>query len=117
MRIIAGLATVLIASGIAGNAHADAMRCGNRLVTFGDTRSAVLNTCGEPTEVETRTILRRPTYALNGRVYYYGDGYVEVPVEVWIYNFGPYKLMRRVRFVDGIVDEIDTLGYGFRQSE
>ena len=39
---------------------------------------------------------------------------VEVPVEVWTYNFGPYKLMRRVRFVDGLVEEIETLGYGYR---
>ena len=45
----------------------------------------------------------------------FGDGYVEVPVEIWTYNFGPYKLLRRVRFVDGKVDEIETLGYGYRE--
>jgi hypothetical protein len=37
---------------------------------------------------------------------------IEVPVEIWTFNFGPYKLMRRVRFVDGLVEDIETLGYG-----
>jgi hypothetical protein len=96
-------------------ASADAMRCGNRLVTFGDTRSAVLAICGEPADVQVRTVLRRPSYRLNGRVVYYGDGVVETPVEIWTYNFGPYKLMRRVRFIDGLVDDIETLGYGYRE--
>jgi len=107
---------ILLASSLTMSiAHADAMRCGHRLVTFGDTRSAVRSICGEPTEVQTRSILRRPTYNLQGRVIYYGDGYVEIPVEVWIYNLGPYKLMRSVRFVDGRVDEIETMGYGYHE--
>jgi hypothetical protein len=106
---------LFFASALLSIAQADAMRCGNRLVTFGDTRSAVRSICGEPSDVETRTIVRRPTYDLNGRVIYYGHGYVEVPIEVWTYNFGPYKLIRRVRFVDGRVDEIETLGYGYRE--
>lgn len=111
------IAAFLIASAFAPSAFADAMRCGSRLVTHGDTRSAVISICGEPNEVETRSILRRPTYSLNGRVVYFGDGYVEVPVEIWTYNFGPYKLVRRVRFVDGRVEEIETLGYGWREKE
>jgi hypothetical protein len=114
MRAPALLATLLLCWGIT-TAHADAMRCGSRLVTFGDTRAAVRSLCGEPTDVQTRSILRRPTYDLRGRVIYFGDGYIEIPVEVWTYNFGPYKLMRQVRFVDGRVDEIETIGYGYRE--
>jgi hypothetical protein len=96
------------------SAHADAMRCGTRLVSRGDTRAAVRDLCGEPADVQTRTILRRPYYDFHGRIVYYGDGLVEVPVEVWTYNFGPNKLQRRIRFVDGVIDEIETLGYGYR---
>lgn len=96
-------------------AHADAMRCGGRLVSDGATRSQVRGFCGEPSDVVTRTILRRPYYTVQGRIVYFGDGLVEVPVEVWTYNFGPYKLMRRVRFVDGVVEEIETLGYGYHE--
>jgi Protein of unknown function (DUF2845) len=108
---------VVLLLGAFSTAHADAMRCGNKLVTFGDTRSAVRSICGEPTDIQTRSILRRPTYDLHGRTIYFGDGYVEIPVEIWIYNFGPYKLMRQVRFVDGRVDEIETIGYGYRDKE
>lgn len=115
MRSLSLFAVLLIASAFSPNARADAMRCGNRLVTLGDTRAEVRSLCGEPTDVETRAILRRPTYWLDGRIVYYGDGYVEVPVEIWLYNFGPYKLQRVVRFIDGRVDEIETLGYGYRE--
>ena len=92
---------------------ADAMRCGSRLVRDGDTQTAVRELCGEPSDVQSRSLLRRPSYFMNGHYYYFGDALVEVPVEVWTYNFGPYKLMRRVRFIDGLVEEIETLGYGY----
>jgi hypothetical protein len=107
------LAVVLLAA--AFGARADAMRCGNRLISEGDTRSQVRGLCGEPADVQTRSILRRPHYTLNGRFVYFGDGLIEIPVEIWTYNFGPYKLMRRVRFVDGQVEEIETLGYGYHE--
>jgi hypothetical protein len=112
MRVLP-LFLLLLASPIA--AQADAMRCGNRLVSEGDTRSQVRGLCGEPSDIQTRTILRRPHYSVNGRLVYYGDGLIEIPVETWTYNFGPYKLMRRVRFVDGQVEEIETLGYGYHE--
>lgn len=115
MRPLPLLVACLIGSAFAPNALADAMRCGSRLVTLGDSRAEVRTLCGEPTDIETRAILRRPTYWLDGRIVYYGDGYVEVPVEIWLYNFGPYKLQRIVRFIDGRVEEIETLGYGYRE--
>ena len=34
-------------------------------------------------------------------------------MEIWTYNFGPNKLMRRLRFVDGELQDIETLGYGY----
>lgn len=94
-------------------ALADSMRCGSKLVRDGDTRDSVVAKCGQPTDVQTRIVLRRPYYDLNGRIVYFGEGLIEVPVEIWTYNFGPYKLMRRLRIADGIVEEIETLGYGY----
>jgi Protein of unknown function (DUF2845) len=117
MRRLYVFGTFLAASLAASLAQADAMRCGNRLVSFGDTQSVVLDICGEPVEVQRRTIVRRPSYDLHGRIVYFGDGYVEIPVEVWIYNFGPYKLMRSVKFIDGRVDDIETLGYGYHPKQ
>jgi hypothetical protein len=98
-------------------AAADAMRCGSKLVRDGDTSSKVLALCGDPTDIRRTYILRPPLYDYEGRISYYGTGLVEVPVEFWTYNFGPYKLMRRVRLVDGEVDEIETLGYGYRDDK
>jgi uncharacterized protein YvpB len=37
----------------------------------------------------------------------------EIPVEVWTYNFGPHRLMQRVRFENDVVVRIESLGYGF----
>lgn len=103
---------------VVASAEAESMRCGTQLVSHGDSRSEVRAKCGEPVDVETRTILRRPHYKYNGnyngRILQFDENsFVEVPVEVWTYNFGPYKLMRRVQFVDGRIDEIETLGYGY----
>jgi hypothetical protein len=116
MRLLAA-ALLLLSFGLAAPAQADAMRCGNRLVSEGDTRGQVRELCGEPSDVQTRTILRRPYYDFHGRLVYFGDGLIEIPVEIWTYNFGPYKLMRRVRFVDGEIEEIETLGYGYHETQ
>lgn len=101
----------------ATSSYADAMRCGNRLVRDGDTQGAVRELCGPPSDVQTRTILRRPSYDVNGQRIYFGDAVVEVPVETWTYNFGPNKFMRRIRFVDGLIEEITTLGYGYHETQ
>jgi len=92
------------------------MRCGSKIITEGVTRSEVAAKCGEPDEVVTqRSVFRRPVVWTNGRPFYVGEDYIEVPVESWVYNFGPNKLMRRIRFEGGIVTEIETLGYGYNK--
>ena len=91
-----------------------AIRCGTKLVTEGDTRSEVAAKCGEPTEVVTqKSVLRRPVIWTNGRPYFIGEDFIEIPVEAWIYNLGPNKLMRRLRFEGGVLAQIESLGYGY----
>jgi uncharacterized protein DUF2845 len=116
MRIafIFGITLALL---IGAPAHADAMRCGNRLISTGDSRTLVRDFCGEPADVVRRTILQRPNFLLHGRTFFLNEGYVEVPVEVWTYNLGPNRLMRRISFIDGNVDSIETLGYGYNQKQ
>jgi hypothetical protein len=106
--------SVLTLQLLASTAYADAMRCGNKLVRDGDTQSEVRQVCGEPSDVQTRTILRQSFINRFGQRVYLGEE-IEVPVETWTYNFGPYKLQRRIRFVDGLVEDIETLGYGYRE--
>ncbi len=100
---------------MAAASPAFAFRCGTKLVTEGDTRSEVIQKCGDPVEIDRRSIFRQPLYWIHGRPYYVGNGVVEIPVEVWIYNFGPSKLMRQIRFEDGKVVDIETLGYGYHE--
>jgi len=94
-------------------AEADGLRCGSKLVVTGDTRVSVRSKCGEPVDVIHKTIIRRPSFVLRGHLYF-GDE-VAVDAEAWTYNFGPNKFMRRVRFVDGIVEDVDTLDYGYHE--
>jgi hypothetical protein len=107
------LAAGLLALLAVPEAPADTLRCGSRLVHEGDTRAEVIAKCGEPTEVQRSSIWRRPTYWYHGYPMVLGNDAVEIPVETWIYNLGSNQLMRRLRLEDGIVINIETLGYGY----
>jgi hypothetical protein len=97
----------------------DTLRCGSRLVTVGDGKDKVRALCGEPTSVTfAGTIGRRayPNYGPNYGPYdysYFGPAWVELPVELWTYNFGSSKLLRKMRFVGDALVEIRTEGYGY----
>jgi hypothetical protein len=108
------LTLVIGLMGLAMPGRADAFRCGNRLVTEGDTAGKVLATCGQPTEVTRKPILRPPVIWHNGRPIRVPGGDLEVIVELWTYNLGPNKFMRRLRLEDGEVKTIETLGYGYQ---
>lgn len=107
---------VMVALCAAAPLRADALRCGSKLVAEGDTRTAVEAKCGPPEDVSRRTRLAPLVVWRHGRPYRLGDGPIEVVIEEWTYNFGPHRFMRRVRFEDGIVVRIDTLGYGYRSA-
>jgi hypothetical protein len=99
---------------IAGGAGAQAMECGNKLITRGDTSSEVAARCGNPTHVEHSVITRSAAGSwINGQWVQSGGSQVEISVEVWLYNLGPDKFMRQIRFEDGHVVKIETLDYGF----
>jgi len=107
----------LVALGLLATAPAFAsMRCGTKLIDDGASRAEVAAKCGEPDDVVTlRSVYRRPVIWSYGRPYFVGESLVEIPVESWVYNFGPNKLMRRVVFEAGYVVEIETLGYGYNK--
>lgn len=107
VRIVAVLAGVTVAVG----ATADALRCGSRLITEGDTIDAVLASCGEPVERKRTWITRQPRFEYGGQEIPF-PGQEDVPVDLWTYDFGANKLVRRIRFVAGKVDSIETLEYG-----
>lgn len=106
-----------LAAWLPGLAPADALRCGTRLVSEGDTRAQVEARCGAPADITRRTRLAAPIIWRHGRPYRVGDSAIEVVVEEWTYNLGPQRFMRRVRFEDGVVVAVETLGYGFRVAD
>ncbi len=96
----------------------DTLRCGSRLVSTGDGKDRVRALCGEPSSVSfAGTIGRRsyPGYASTSPYdySYFGPAWVELPVEIWTYNFGPNKLLRKLRFVGDELEEVETDGYGY----
>lgn len=104
------------------------MRCGRNIVSRGDNPGEVLAHCGEPIFATEKKIYRSGIPNRRFRTLSLGNGYysditsseliqhnrsvVEVPVEIWTYNFGPRYFMREVTFLDSKVTSIKTLGYG-----
>ena len=121
---------VLIATMSMGE-RAMAMRCGNKLVLKGDHQAKILRFCGDPTHMLQRAIYHSgPTRQFTSRhsdsrrvrealgddeILISTRSFVEVPIEEWTYNLGPRKLMRVIRFENGIVTDVRHLGYGYRE--
>lgn len=83
-------------------AFGQSISCGNKLVTEGMSQAKVAALCGQPAQV-----VHPPAYDV------VVPGASDVEEEIWIYNFGPNKLMQRVRFRNGIVANIGSVGYGY----
>lgn len=111
-KTLSGMLLLTAALCLSGPAGADSMRCGTKLMTDGDPLDKVEALCGPPTSVERREILR-PYYSYRGAPIH--SSY-EVSVEIWTYNFGPHKLMYRLRFEDGLLIDVDTLSHGYHSA-
>lgn len=113
---------------LCGQVQANTLRCERDLISRGDNQGEVLAACGEPVFATQKTIYRSGipnrrfgSFSALGSGYYvditsqelihHNRSVVEVPVEVWTYNFGPRVFMREITFIDGRVDRIRTLGY------
>ena len=92
-------------------ASADVLRCGSRIISEGDPIEKVLEYCGEPVATKRTWITRQPRFEYGGQEIPF-PGSEDVPVDLWTYDFGANKLMRRIRFVAGKVDSIETLEHG-----
>ena len=117
---VAAICSLAFALSFAAPAHA--LRCDGKLVLEGMLEVEVQEHCGEPASVRdlgyvvrsVHPFAQRPPHG--GVLFRYGPGnyYQEVVVTEYIYNFGPRKLMRRLRFEGGVLTDIETLGYGYR---
>jgi hypothetical protein len=113
------VATAFVSSALlaaAAPALADSFRCGTKLMTDGDSMGKVEAHCGPPTDVQRREVLQRPVSWYRGRPYYTSFEPVLIPIEYWTYNLGPSKLMRRLKFEDGFLVDVETLNHGYNSS-
>ncbi len=93
---------------------ADSIRCGSRIISRGSSSAELAAFCGDPAQVN-----KSSSFTGGGRAHG-ADGVEyrtteEIVVEIWTYNFGPNQLMERVRIENGLVVQIDSLGYGYNE--
>ena len=78
-------------------------RCPNgKLVSIGDSISVVAVTCDAPSFKASRT------ESAAGE----GDATILINIEEWTYNEGPQRLIHILTFRNGVLERIDTGGYG-----
>ncbi len=97
-----------------------AFRCGTRLISVGDRIIDVRKHCGKPDMVqawEEERILRDfGTYREDGSRYSRREPFlvkVHVKIEEWIYNPGPNRFIRILRFENGHLKDIATGDRGY----
>jgi len=107
MRRFRAVALMAIAASVATPAYA--MRCGITLVAEGQWTYEVLERCGKPIERHVRTVFQgvNTGYAIAGY-----SALWSVVVEEWIYDLGPHRLRRLLRFENGQLVAIETLDRG-----
>ena len=101
---------------------AEALRCGNKLVKDGMHEAEVIAICGEPSSVRSLGYVLRYIDPVRDNIgsatytVYHGYGArQELLVTEMLYNFGPHKLIRILRFEGGRLTSIETAGYGYRE--
>ena len=88
-----------------------AMRCKNDLVREGMHPLEVINKCGEPHYVEESTEYSSAAID-NEQAGLYLQHEVPIRIEEWTYDFGPRRFMRLLRFENGKLISIESIGYG-----
>ena len=117
-------AVLALVIGFLATDQAHAFRCGSRIVQEGMHESEVVRLCGEPVSTaHLGYVIRAVHYGRSvtrNRDRYprdYGYYREEVPVIEMIFNFGPRKLMRKLRFEGGVLRSIRTMGYGYIEKD
>ncbi len=96
---------------------AHALRCGSKLVKDGMHETEVKAICGKPVSERNLGFVIRSHFDRNHgstTTRYYGGYRREVLVTELVFNFGPRRLMRRMRFEGGRIVLVEKLGYGYR---
>lgn len=88
---------------LASVAIADNFRCPNgEIVSTGDRQSIVAMKCDPPSYKSTRTESEAG----------YKGATILVSIEEWTYNEGPNRLVHILTFRNGLLDSVQTAGFG-----
>ena len=98
---------LVLPSEAASASSSGSLRCGNDLVSVGNTKAEVIIKCGAPDWKDdwTNEIINNVNTADELRV--------SVDRERWVYNFGPNSFLRFLLFENGRLINISTGGYGY----
>ena len=123
-RVFVATLTVIL---LLTSSSAFAFRCVRKLVLEKMREAQVLNACGSPTPSRQIGYVTRGTYVPIRRTPApgitierfpgYGEFTEQVMLTEYVYNFGPRKLMRRLLFEGGVLVNIETIGYGYRENK
>ncbi len=106
--------TLVVFSCLPGLLMAESIRCGSRIICRGSSSAELASFCGDPAQVSKSSSYTGGGRARGADGVDYGTA-GEIMVEIWTYNFGPNQLMERVRIENGIVVQIDSMGYGYNE--
>jgi hypothetical protein len=101
----------------------NALRCGSDLISERDRKYEVLSKCGEPEFIE-KWEEEKAVYVTNAKHKIIGDLLLDRQnilaksrishIEEWTYNFGPYKFIQYLTFVNGKLKKIEDGPKGFK---
>jgi hypothetical protein len=94
-------------------AGAQSIVCDGKIINEGISQAEVAAKCGTPAQVDHSSEYHGGAVVSGGQPNLIAGSSTEVQIEIWTYNFGPNKLMQRIRFEDGRVVRIESMGYGF----
>ena len=118
--VLLGIAATLLGA----PAHADGLRCGDKLASVGSSLYEVRAICGEPDDaqhsIESRTVERRvvvPCPAGSERRLCETVVYqtLEISIDRWTYDFGSNRFIEFAHFEQGVLITVTNNGtYGHR---
>jgi hypothetical protein len=112
MKISLGFMALLLAPSIL---MAESIYCGNRVIAVGTSSAELQAACGEPAQVSKSSMLSGSAGRVRGSGGMVAGSAEDIQVETWTYNFGPDRLMERIRIENGVIVDMASLGYGYNE--
>jgi hypothetical protein len=119
------LAAAALLLGAGDAAAIEDMRCGQRMVSKGDTLYAVRAVCGEPDAADRRVVTRSERRRVRGPCFKDRAGqvicerteevFIDVVIDQWTYDFGTQRFVRYLTFENGSLARVATGSYGYKQ--